>query len=316
MTESGRLVYPYTHPIRHERSRGLTVRMKPGAPSIVLSGGMGPDFHCAQALPVGAINLLQDAMTRITNFTATKRLLAAALKKLKDAFTDLLPIVLVIAFFQLVVLRQPLPQMGDMLMGALLVVLGLSIFIQGLEMGLFPIGEAMAHALARKGSVFWLLSFAFALGFSTTVAEPALIAVAREASEIAAREGLMDPSQASMKRYAMGLRISVAVSVGVAILIGVLRILRGWPLHYLIIGGYGLVMLMTTIAPEEIIGIAYDAGGVTTSTVTVPLVAALGVGLASVIKGRSPMLDGFGLIALASLLPIVFVMGYGLIVFG
>ncbi len=275
-----------------------------------------PDFHCAQALPVGAINPLQDTMTRKTNFTATNRLLFAALKKLKDAFTDLLPIVLVIAFFQLVVLRQPLPQMGDMLMGALLVVIGLSIFIQGLEMGLFPIGETMAHALARKGSIFWLLSFAFALGFSTTVAEPALIAVAREASEIAAREGLMDPSQASMKRYAMGLRISVAVSVGVAILIGVLRILRGWPLHYLIIGGYGLVMLMTMIAPEEIIGIAYDAGGVTTSTVTVPLVAALGVGLASVIKGRSPMLDGFGLIALASLLPIVFVMGYGFIMFG
>ena len=255
-------------------------------------------------------------MTLKKDLSAKKRLLFATLMKLRDALTDLLPIVLVIAFFQLVVIRQPLPQMGNMLMGALLVVAGLSIFVQGLEMGLFPVGEAMAHALARKGSIFWLLTFAFALGFSTTVAEPALIAVAREAAEIAAREGLMDPGEASMKSYAMGLRISVAVSVGVAILIGVLRILRGWPLHYLIIGGYALVMLMTTIAPQEIIGIAYDAGGVTTSTVTVPLVAALGVGLASVIRGRSPLLDGFGLIALASLLPIVFVMGYGLIVFG
>ncbi len=237
------------------------------------------------------------------------------LKKLKDAFTDLLPIVLVIAFFQIIVLKQPLPQMGEVLFGALLVVIGLSLFIQGLEMGLFPIGESMARALARKGSIFWLLSFAFALGFSTTVAEPALIAVAKKAAEIAGNGGLIDPSPESMRQYAFGLRMSVAFSVGLAILIGVLRIIRGWPLHYLIIGGYGIVMLMTIIAPKEIIGLAYDAGGVTTSTITVPLVAALGVGLASSIRGRSPLVDGFGLIALASLLPMIFVMGYGLIIF-
>ncbi len=235
--------------------------------------------------------------------------------KIKNAITDLLPIILVIAFFQIVVLKQPLPQMGEVLFGALLVVLGLSLFIQGLEMGLFPIGEAMAHALARKGSLFWLLTFAFALGFSTTVAEPALIAVAAKAAEIAGNGGLIDPNPESLKQYAFGLRMSVAVSVGLAILIGVLRILRGWPIHYLIIGGYVLVMLMTIIAPKEIIGIAYDAGGVTTSTITVPLVAALGVGLASSIRGRSPLTDGFGLIAFASLLPMVFVMGYGLLVF-
>jgi len=236
--------------------------------------------------------------------------------KIKTSFTDLLPIILVIAFFQIVVLRQPLPQMGEVIFGALLVVLGLSLFIQGLEMGLFPIGEAMAHALARKGSLFWLLSFAFALGFSTTVAEPALIAVAAKAAEIASSGGLIDPSPESLKQYAFGLRMSVAFSVGLAILIGVLRILRGWPIHYLIIGGYVLVMLMTIIAPKEIIGLAYDAGGVTTSTITVPLVAALGVGLASSIRGRSPLIDGFGLIAFASLLPMIFVMGYGLLVFG
>jgi len=235
--------------------------------------------------------------------------------KLKNAFMDLLPIILVITFFQLVVLRQPLPQLGELLFGALLVVAGLSLFVQGLEMGLFPIGEAMAHALARKGSVFWLLSFSFALGFSTTIAEPALIAVSREAADIAMQGNLIAPSDESRKSYAMGLRLSVAFSVGVAILIGVLRILKGWPLHYLIIGGYGVVMLMTVIAPDEIVGLAYDAGGVTTSTITVPLVAALGVGLASIIKGRSPLLDGFGLIAFASLLPIIFVLGYGLFIF-
>lgn len=237
------------------------------------------------------------------------------LKKLKSAFADLLPIVLVIAFFQIIVLKQPLPQMGEVFVGALLVVAGLTLFVQGLEMGLFPIGEAMAHALARKGSVFWLLLFAFALGFSTTVAEPALIAVAWEAAEIAGQGGLIDPGQDSLSGYALGLRLSVAFSVGIAILVGVMRIIRGWPIHYLIIGGYCVVMLMTIIAPEEIIGIAYDAGGVTTSTITVPLVAALGVGLASTIRGRSPLLDGFGLIAFASLLPMIFVMGYGIILF-
>ncbi len=243
------------------------------------------------------------------------RLFFVALKKLQEAFTDLLPIILVIAFFQLVVLRQPLPQLGEVLFGGLLVVTGLSLFIRGLEMGLFPIGETMAHALARKGSLFWLLSFSFALGFSTTVAEPALIAVAEEAAEIAAGGNIIDSKEASLKNYALGLRLTVALSVGIAIVIGVLRILLGWPIHYLMISGYLIVMLMTMIAPDEIIGIAYDTGGVTTSTVTVPLVAALGVGLAGSIKGRNPLLDGFGLIALASLLPMIFVMGYGLIIF-
>ena len=237
------------------------------------------------------------------------------LKKLWSAFSDLLPIILVIGFFQLVVLRQPLPNLGEVVFGAVLVVIGLTLFIQGLEMGLFPIGETMAHALAQKGSLFWLLSFAFALGFSTTVAEPALIAVADEAARIAIEGNLIENSETSRHRYALGLRLTVAFSVGAAILIGVLRILRGWPIHYLIIGGYVLVMLMTIISPKEIVGLAYDAGGVTTSTITVPLVTALGVGLASIIRGRNPMVDGFGLIAFASLLPMIFVMAYGIILF-
>ena len=243
-------------------------------------------------------------------------MLRLILKKLWAALADLLPIIAVISFFQLVVIRQPLPDLAGVLTGAVLVVIGLALFVQGLEMGLFPIGENMAEALSRKGSLFWLLLFAFALGFSTTIAEPALIAVADKAEETASQAGLLAAGEQAMKNYALGLRLAVACSVGTAILIGVLRILRGWPVHYLIISGYALVMLMTLIAPKEIIGIAYDSGGVTTSTITVPLVAALGVGLASIIRGRNPMLDGFGLIAFASLLPMIFVMAYGLILFG
>lgn len=229
---------------------------------------------------------------------------------------DLLPIIIVIAFFQLVVIRQPLPEVEKMLLGGLLVIIGLSMFIQGLEMALFPIGEEMAQALSRKGSLFWLLIFAFALGFSTTIVEPALIAIAREAADVAMLGGLLANDKEVMDSYALGLRYTVAFSVGFAILLGVLRILLGWPIHFFIIGGYCLVMLITTIAPKEIIGIAYDAGGVTTSTITVPLVTALGVGLATVIHGRNPLLDGFGLIAFASLVPMIFVMVYGIFVFG
>jgi hypothetical protein len=247
--------------------------------------------------------------------TATGRILLIVAVRLRDAVVDLLPIVLVIGFFQAVVIREPLPQVGDVLIGSLFVVVGLSLFVQGLETALFPIGENLAEALARKGSLAWLMIFSFALGFATTVAEPSLIAVAAESAEIAAGSGLIDTSEESQKGYAMGLRLFVAVSVGLAIVIGVFRILKGYPIHYLIIGGYCLVMVMTIFAPKQIIGIAYDAGGVTTSTVTVPLVTALGVGLATVIRGRNPLVDGFGLIAMASLLPMVFVMLYGLLVF-
>lgn len=227
---------------------------------------------------------------------------------------DLLPIIIVIAFFQIVVLQKPIPNMGQLLVGTALVVLGLSLFIKGLEIGLFPIGESMAYAFARKGSVMWLLIFAFSLGFGTTIAEPALIAVADKAAEVAAIGKAIADTDVARSSYAIGLRLTVAFSVGIAIVIGVLRILKGWPIHYLIIGGYVGVVIMTFFAPKEIIGIAYDSGGVTTSTITVPLVTALGVGLASSIKGRNPMLDGFGLIAFASLTPIIFVMVYGIFI--
>lgn len=238
----------------------------------------------------------------------------AIINSLLDSLRDLLPIIAVVTFFQLIVLQQPIPNFGEIATGIAFVVIGLTLFVQGLNIGLFPVGETMAYEFARKGSLFWLLVFAFSLGFGTTVAEPALIAVAGEASEVAAAGGMINDNVESKSSYAYGLRITVAVSVGFAILIGVLRIIRGWPIQYLIIGGYIGVVIMTFFAPKEIIGIAYDSGGVTTSTITVPLVTALGVGLASSIKGRNPMIDGFGLIAFASLTPMIFVMAYGMIV--
>lgn len=230
-----------------------------------------------------------------------------------DSVRDLLPIIIVVAFFQLVVLGQPIPNLGNILVGTFFVILGLTFFIFGLEMGLFPLGESMAQAFARKGSITWLIAFAFALGFGTTVAEPALIAVSEEASKVVASGAMIANTQDAMDGFAKGLRYTVAVSVGLAVVLGVIRIIRGWPIHYFIIVGYILVVIMTTLAPREIIGIAYDSGGVTTSTITVPLVTALGVGLASSIKGRNPMVDGFGLIAFASLTTIIFVMAYGMV---
>ena len=230
-----------------------------------------------------------------------------------QALRDLAPIVAVIAFFQIVVLQQPFPDLAGVVGGLICVVLGLAFFIEGLESGLFPLGEAVADAFARKGSAAALLCFAFCLGFGTTVAEPALIAVAAEAASVAAAAGAIAAEDGARAAYALQLRLVVAVAVGFAIVLGVLRILKGWPIQRLIIGGYGMVTALTLIAPAEIIGIAYDSGGVTTSTITVPLVTALGVGLAHAIKGRNPMLDGFGLIAFASLTPMAFVLAFGIV---
>ena len=233
---------------------------------------------------------------------------------LLGACRDLAPIVIVIALFQTLVLRQPFPELVSVLAGLALVIVGLALFVLGLDIGLFPLGEALAEEFARKGSLFWLLVFAFALGFGTTVAEPALIAVTREGAKAAAEAGLIENIPAAIQRYALYVRLTVALSVGAAIVLGVLRILRGWSLPMIVVGGYVLVMLMTVFAPKEIVGLAYDLGGVTTSTVTVPLVTALGVGLARTIRGRDPLTDGFGLIALASLTPMIFVMVLGLFV--
>ncbi|WP_146872925.1 DUF1538 domain-containing protein [Halovibrio variabilis] len=242
-------------------------------------------------------------------------LVVSLARQLKDSLRDLAPVVLVIAFFQLVVIRQPLPDtlaLLDLVLGLIFVVVGLTLFIKGLELGLFPLGENLARAFVKKGSVSWLLTFAFALGFGSTVAEPALIAIADRAADVVAQGGLISQSTNAQASFAFALRMVVAVSVGAAVMVGVVRILKGWPLHLIIIAGYVLVLLLTLLAPAEMVGIAYDSGGVTTSTITVPLVTALGVGLATAIKGRSPMLDGFGLIALASVMPIIFVLLFGI----
>ena len=223
---------------------------------------------------------------------------------LKGAFADLLPIIVVVALFQGAVIGKMPEHLLSIVTGLTIVAVGLALFIRGLELGIFPIGEGLAVDFARKGSLFWLLLFAFTIGFATTVAEPALIAISQKAASIS--HGLID---------AFWLRMTVAFSVGFAILLGVLRILLGHPIAYYIIGGYIIVVLVTFFAPREIIGLAYDSGGVTTSTVTVPLVAALGIGLASSIKGRNPAIDGFGLIAFASLTPMIFVQVYGIIVY-
>ncbi len=243
----------------------------------------------------------------LAGFLSLLRMVAGSLR-------DLAPILLVIGFFQIVVLQQPFPHLERVAVGVVLVMLGLTLFIQGLEMGLFPIGEAMAQAFARKGSLVWLLAFAFCLGFGTTVAEPALIAVAAEAARAMAEAGVVAADKAAQQSYALGLRMTVALSVGASLVLGVFRILKGWPVHVLIIGGYVIVVVLTFFAPPEIVGVAYDSGGVTTSTVTVPLVTALGVGLASSIRGRNPLTDGFGLIAFASMFPMIFVMLYGMAV--
>lgn len=240
-------------------------------------------------------------------------IISALMRSFGRSMTDLLPIVVVVLIFQWAIIQQPLPNAIQLVSGLLLVVVGLTLFVRGLELALFPLGDSLARAFAKRGSVTWLLIFAFSLGFGSTVAEPTLIAVCDEAAKLAASAGLID-KEMTQASWSLGLRYTVALSVGVALVVGVLRILAGWPMQYLIIGGYVLVMLATAVAPPEIIGVAYDSGGVTTSTITVPLVTALGIGLASSIDGRNPMVDGFGLIALASLMPIIGVMMYGVLV--
>jgi len=226
------------------------------------------------------------------------------LKLLKESFRDLMPIVLVIMFFQLAVIQTVPDNWLSTAIGLAIVGVGLAVFLMGLEVGIFPVGEGLASDFAHKGSTGWTVLFAFMIGFGTTVAEPALLVIADKAAAISA--GRID---------AFVLRMVVAFSVGFAIVLGVWRIIKGHPIHYYIISGYVLVVAATFFSPKEIVGLAFDLGGVTTSTVTVPLVAALGIGLASTIKGRNPVLDGFGLIAFASLTPMIFVQFYGIYVY-
>jgi hypothetical protein len=226
---------------------------------------------------------------------------------------DLSPVVVVVLFFQVVILQQPVAKLFPLVEGTLLVVAGLVLLVYGLELALFPLGETLANALARRGSVALLVVFSFLLGFGTTIAEPALTAVAAEAANAAAAGGAIAESAAAKAQYALGLRLTVALAVGAALVVGVVRIVLRWPLSRLVIGGYAAVVVLTFFAPAEIVGIAYDAGGVTTSVITVPLVTALGIGLASSLAGRNPLTDGFGTIALVMLSPMLFVMVYGIL---
>ena len=230
--------------------------------------------------------------------------IASFLKLLRESFRDLLPIIMVIMFFQLAIIQTVPENWLSTAIGLGIVGVGLAVFLLGLEVGIFPVGEGLATDFARKGSTFWIVLFAFMVGFGTTIAEPALLVIAHKAASIIS--GRID---------ATILRLVVAFSVGFAIVIGVWRIIKGHPIHYYIIAGYILVIASTAFSPKEIVGLAFDLGGVTTSTVTVPLVAALGIGLASTIKGRNPVLDGFGLIAFASLTPMIFVQFYGIFVY-
>ncbi len=229
---------------------------------------------------------------------------------------DVAPIVAVLAFFQVVVLRRRLPQARRMIVGFGFVLVGLALFLIGLEEALFPIGESMARQLTEpemlgtlgaEGEVDWrnyllVYAFAAAIGFATTVAEPALIAVALKAEEVSGGE---------IKSW--GLRIAVALGVAIGVSLGCFRIVTGTPLPWYIIAAYAVVILQTFRASRSIIPLAYDSGGVTTSTVTVPVVAALGLGLAASIPGRSPLIDGFGLIAFASVFPIMTVLAYSFV---
>ncbi len=242
-------------------------------------------------------------------------LLADLLDTLAGTVSDVLPIVSILAVFQLFVLRRSLPNPLQLLQGLAFVMAGLVFFLMGLERAVFPLGKTMAAQLtapevlgieggaAEAGpdplGYLWVYAFAFAIGFSTTIAEPALIAVSLKAEELSA--GSID---------AWGLRIAVAIGVAIGISLGAFRIVLGAPLHYFIGVGYLVVVVQTLFAPKLIVPLAYDSGGVTTSTVTVPLVAALGLGLAESLPGRSPLVDGFGLIAFASLFPMLTVMTY------
>lgn len=212
---------------------------------------------------------------------------------------DVIPVVAVVAFFQFVFFRRAIEYPHRVIPGLVFVVVGLYLFVEGLSVGLFPLGETMAMQFSRPENLPWVYLFAFLLGYATTMAEPALIAVALKAEEITA---------GGLKEWR--LRTAVAIGVAVGIATGVYRIVHGDPLHWYIIAGYAVVIALTPLAPREIVALAYDSGGVTTSTVTVPLVTALGIGLATNIPGRNPIIDGFGLIAFASLFPMITVMGY------
>jgi|LNFM01.2.fsa_nt_gb hypothetical protein len=234
--------------------------------------------------------------------------LPGLLRVLLENLRDLAPLLVVVGFFYAVVLGAAPPAIGTKLAGLLLVLFGLTFFVRGLSMSLFPLGEGLADTFARRGNVILLLSFAFAIGFGSTVAEPALLSVTRQAAMAAAEAGLVEGGEAGAMRTALLLRYAASAAVGFAVVLGCLRILLGWPAWWLLLGGYGLVAALGLMRDTPLLGVAFDAGAAATSAINIPLIAALGIGLASVIRGRRPLADGFGIVALASLMPMLVVL--------
>lgn len=241
--------------------------------------------------------------------------LPGLVRVLLETLRDLAPLLLVVGFFYAAVVGAPPPQIGLTLGGLLLVVLGLTFFVRGLAMSLFPLGEGLADTFARRGNAALLLAFAFAIGFGSTVAEPALLAVTMKAATAAAEAGLVAGGEAGAARTALILRYAASVAVGIAVVLGCLRILLGWPVWWLLLGGYGTAAVLGLVSDTPLLGVAFDAGAAATSAINIPLIAALGIGLASVLGGRRPLADGFGVVALASLMPMLVVL-IGAVVIG
>lgn len=218
---------------------------------------------------------------------------------------DLAPFLLVVVAFQLAVVREPMPELGTKLVGGALVLGGLTLFVRGLSMSLFPLGEGLAETFARRGNLALLLAFAFAIGFGSTVAEPALGAVVTQAAEAAAAAGLVSDGAEGVERYALALRYAASAAVGLAVTLGCWRIVMGWPAFWFVLALYGGITALALASGTPLLGVAFDAGAAATSAINIPLIAALGVGLAGSIRGRRPLVDGFGLVALASLMPML-----------
>jgi hypothetical protein len=226
------------------------------------------------------------------------------LRRLRDALTSLVPVVAIVAVFQVLVIREVPANLATLVAGMLIVALGIAVFLQGLDLSVFPLGKSLASQFARKRALVALLMFGFFIGAGAVIAEPALIAVAEQAEAVSA--GRID---------ALTLRVLIAVSVGSVIVLGIVRTLVGWRIHGFVIVGYIAVILVTYLAPAEVVGLAYDSGGVTTNIVTVPLIAAIGLGLAGSLTGRTALVHGFGLVALAVMVPMITVQIYGMVVY-
>lgn len=236
----------------------------------------------------------------------------ALLKELGRNFRDLLPIVCVVALFQVLVIREPMLDVERRIGGAVFALVGLTLFVRGLGMSIFPLGDGMADWLARRGSLLLLLGFGFALGFGSTIAEPALAAVADQAASALAITGAAAGDAGEIARFSLFLRYTVAISVGIAVAVGVLRVVKGWPITWFVLPGYALATVLALASQSPLSAIAFDAGAAATSAINIPLMLALGVGLAAMIRGRNPLVDGFGLVALASLMPMVVVLIFSL----